>query len=192
MSVWYPKRGQGLPLISRCMGPLTPFSFVWVFVTGLRPGPPAWIPYVSALFNVSSIPCQVAWGSALAGSPCQGFCSWKYSLNRSCLDFKCTVFSAIAQHRCLLLTQNLGGFLVSFWASAKWKVRAWGNPLLDLYLWKLYSPCFASQFGSWVAVQTFLQNAMHLQYTFKLWRSKHTPLHFQESCKPKCKALSQL
>lgn len=34
---------------------------------------------VSALFNVSSIPCQVAWSSALAGSPCQGFCSWKHS-----------------------------------------------------------------------------------------------------------------
>lgn len=34
---------------------------------------------VSALFDVSSIPCQVAWSSALAGSPCQGFCSWKHS-----------------------------------------------------------------------------------------------------------------
>lgn len=34
---------------------------------------------VSALFYVSSIPCQVAWSSALAGSPCQGFRSWKHS-----------------------------------------------------------------------------------------------------------------
>jgi len=37
-----------------------PFSFVWVFVIGLRPGPPASMPYASALFNVCSILCQVA------------------------------------------------------------------------------------------------------------------------------------
>lgn len=144
MPVRYRKRRQGLPLIFHWLALPIPFSSVCL-VTGLRSGPPASMPYISALFNVSSNPCQGAWGSALAGSPCQGFCSWKHSPNQSCLDFKCTVFSAIAQYWCLLLTQNLGGFLVSSWASAKWKVSAQGNPLLDLYPWKQYGQSLLCQ-----------------------------------------------
>lgn len=192
MPVWYRKRRQGLPLIFHCMALPIPFSSVCL-VTGLRSGPPACVPCISALFNVSSNPCQGAWCSALAGSPCQGFCSWKHSPNQSCLDFKCTVFSALAQYWCLLLTQNLGGFLVSSWASAKWKVSAQGNPLLDLYPWKQYGQsllCQALWLLSWGRDFCKTRCIYCVLCSSTVWSIHfHT---FRRAEKPKCKALSLL
>lgn len=53
-------RRQGLPLMSHFMPPTSiPFSFAWIFVTGLRPGLPACTCCVPIPFNVSSIPAKL-------------------------------------------------------------------------------------------------------------------------------------
>lgn len=78
---------------------------------------------VSALFDVSSIPCQVAWSSALATSSLSlpGLLQLETQPRAgSFLDFKHGVFSKIVQLWCLLLTQNLGCCFVSPWAAATW------------------------------------------------------------------------
>lgn len=118
---WYPKRWQGLPLMSHCRGcPPSPSLTCGSWKLEFRPGPPACMPCVCPILCVqhplpSCLKLSSSWVflpglSQLETQPRAG----------SFLDFKHDVFSKIVQLRCLLLTQNLGCCFVSPWAAATW------------------------------------------------------------------------